>query len=255
MSLHEEWYKSRGLTCCKRSWWCPTQETRHPLWNTLSVLKSVQTTTIWGFCMSHVKRWNKGQDVVTVQQRWVWLQSQRQRNLWSGTCFHLKWKSDRRRWFSLDSAQICSRSAVKNLWQRMKHSEKSQQERCVWSPTSRVLMWLQKVRDLETVNKVVIRSFMTQRSEGASCWISCYIQQYQLWLFCNFSTKKLLNMIFSVPRTQIINMPNIKPIHHLLLSCHIVGNHVGNPNACFEFTLGFLHRDASCPEMENYENL
>lgn len=78
--------------------------------------------TIWGFCMSHVKRWNKGQDVVTVQQRWVWLQSQRQRNLWSGTCFHLKWESDRRRWFSLDSAQICSRSAVKNLWQRMKHS-------------------------------------------------------------------------------------------------------------------------------------
>lgn len=63
-------------------------------------------------------------------------------------------------------------------------------------------------------------------------------------------------MMFSVPGTQIINMLNIKAVHHLLFACHTGGNHVGNPNACFS---GFLHRDASCPEKrrkeKNYKNL
>lgn len=75
--------------------------------------------------------------------------------------------------------------------------------------------------------------------------------------FAISAPKKLPNMMFPVPRTQIINMFNIKQVHHLLLSCHSVGNHVSNPSACFfQFTQVFLHRDASGLDMEkNYKYL
>lgn len=67
-----------------------------------------------------------------------------------------------------------------------------------------------------------------------------------------------LNTTLSVSRTQIINMLNIKAVHHLL-SCPTEGNHGGNPYACgfFQILHDFLYRDAFFPPEleENCKNL